>query len=47
MMKNFSIFEIHRKSGGFTKNNKGGLGQFADLRGGLERKREVVFSLGD
>ena len=39
---------------GLRKNNiegglpkKGGLGQFADLRGGLGKKEEVVFLRGD
>ena len=45
-MKNFNVFGFHWKiqlSGGgrFTKNEyrRGGLGEFADLRGDLARKR--------
>ena len=53
-MKNFNIFGVQwkiRLLGGLTKNqyrggglpNKGGLAQFADLRGGLGKKDRVVF----
>ena len=56
-VKNFDIFGVHLKIrflGGVTENQyrgenclkRGGLGWFSDLRGGLARKREVVFSRG-
>ena len=56
-MKNFNIWAFTEKSdfqrGNFTKKQikrrdwlKRGLGQFADLRGGLVKKEKVVFFEG-
>ena len=55
-MKNFSIMGVTKNpilKGGVTKNQyiggialKGGLGQCADLRGGVAKKEGVVFSKG-
>ena len=42
-MKNFDILGFHRYRGG---EGGGGLGQFADSREGLVRKRGVVFLRG-
>ena len=55
--RNFNIIGVHWKIellGGSRKNNiyrgespkKGGLGEFTDLRGGLAKKRGIVFLRG-
>ena len=56
-MKNFNIFEVHRKmqflQGGSQKNNiqeglsKKGAWAFSRFRDGLSRKEGVVFLMGE
>ena len=53
---NKNVFVCHQiVSGGFTKKHnvlggllrKGGFGQIGDLKGGLPKKRQLVFLRGD